>query len=1055
MNKNLFLAWLVLFTAFSSVSMNAQMTIGGKKEPEAFSILELLNKGGLRLPQMTTAQRNAFAVSGNTKGEGLTIYNIDTKCVEYWNKVRWVSLCEGDSQAAISPQPCIGVAADGTGCDSTFAITDPDCPNGPFTISIAAGSEYAQLTDVDNVNGTFKVAFNANETVNIHTVLVRVVSSCTSLYKEFLFSQNGVDCTSMPYTVPTISPASPSLTLCTGGAVYLSVPANTANLDKLIWTRNGVEVARGVSHITATQKGKYNVSMGAIGCNTNAANERTVTESGTAAPTNITILASNNGVLCGTNAVTLTASGSTGTIAWFHNGVEEKAGTTVSINGDSNVGEWFAAVKDGSCYSKPSNTLTITKSTATGQVTITPADLLVNGQPLSSLTSFCSGGSLDLSVANKINGITYTWYNGNDQITSNPYIVPGTQTTMSLRMIATDNSGVQCPAEAAVIEKSVVSGNTPALPTITGNATICDGTTDLTIVPAVAGTYTYTWYKDGVRMAETTPTITVSTPGVTYSGSVTTASGCTSSLAVKAVSPTVSSIPVLSWVANPATSNYGAKVTLQTGIQFGPANSYTWTADKGATITGSGASVTVNLPASGTDGDIVTIKVTALNNCGKSVEITHAITVNNACPTPVLTAQSDLVQNTTAGKFVNEKVSITSAVSATYQWYTNGSTSTTGGTIIPGATTASYNYTPSVAGTYYLYCVVTNGCSGTPQATSPAFTVNAAVNPETITSGAGTLSGTICFDIAESNDNTSCGNLASRQATKANFSLAAVNTQTYTFTASGTVSKVRFVYVESVSGAIVQSLTPTVDKSQALNISGSLTATLVYKSSLSTIGAVQGAAYGKDASTALSVDIYVVYNDNANGTGNDKKVKLTAQIKDCQCCGAKISPTVWKTFMCHNLGANIALDPFTPNPALIGDYYRTGASTPSGAYSSQGWNGSGVKAANDPCPAGYRVPTTAEWKGVLANNTVTAVGARDLSGYSGLKVNGSLFLPAGGYVSNNVPVNGGVGNTYYVVYWGAEYRSALYAITSTPDVSTYFTDSVATVGTPIRCISVN
>lgn len=1049
MNKNLFLTWLMLLSILFSVSMHAQMTIGGKKEPEAFSVLELLNKGGLRLPQMTTTERNAFAVRGNEKGEGLTIYNKTTGCVEYWNKARWVSLCEGDSQASISPQACIGVPADGSGCDSTFVITDPDCPNGPFTISISAGSDYAQLMDVDNVNGTFRLVFNPNETVNIHTVLVRVTSSCTSLYKEFLFSQNGVDCNSMSYAVPTVSPATPSLTLCTGGAVYLSVPANTANLDKLIWTRNGIEVARGVNHITVTQKGKYNVSMGAVGCNTNAANERTVTESGTAAPTNITILASNNGVMCGTNAVTLTASGTTGTVAWFHNGVEEKTGTTVSVSGDSNVGEWFAAVKDGSCYSKPSNILMITKSAATGQVNVPNADVLVNGVPLNTFTTFCAGGTLNLSVANKQNGITYTWYNGNDLITINPYVVPTTQTTMSLRMVATDNSGVQCPAEAAVIEKSVVSGSTPAQPNIVGNSTICDGSTDLTIVPAVPGTYTYTWYKDGVKMTETAPTITVNTPDVTYSAAVTNATGCTSTLAVKKIAANVSSLPVLSWVANPTTATFGAVVTLQTAIQFGPADSYTWTADNGAAVTGTGASVTIKLPASGTDGTVVKVTVTAQTSCGKSVELVNTITLNNACPTPALSAQSDLTQSVIAGKGATVKVSIANGVSPAYQWYSNTTASTTGGTAISGATTASYVYTPAGAGTYYLYCIATNGCLGSPTAVSPVFTVKVDPNPANLPAGSGTLSGRTCFDIAESNDTAACGNLAGRLANKADFNQTATNTQLYTFTPTGTVSRVRFVVVESLSGAIVDSYAATIDMSAANNVTGAQTLKVIYKNTLSTVGGVQGAAYGKDNTSALTVDIYAIYNDNAAGTGTDKSVKLTAQIKDCNCCGAFVAAGVWKTFMCHNLGANQGLDPFTPAPALIGNLYYKGQSVPGGAYGT--WANDGSKGAGDPCPEGYRIPLQSEWSGVIANNTITWVGTKDVNGNGGVKIGQSLMLPAAGMVGYNYP------SSYPIFYWTPT-STTYYALLSnggyTTNLSTTLIDNNPTIyRSPIRCIS--
>ncbi|WP_406844300.1 hypothetical protein [Flavobacterium soyae] len=1020
MKKNLFCMWLLLLSILFSVNTQAQMTVGGKKEPEAFSVLELLNKGGLRLPQMTTAERNAFAVKNNDKGNGLTIYNKTTNCVEYWNAVRWVSLCEGTSQTTISPQPCVNIAADGTGCNQTFDVSDPDCPNGPFNITIVAGSEYASLSEVDNADGSFKINFLPNETVNVHTVLVRVTSTCTSLYKEFLFSQNGVDCSSMAYTAPSVTASGTSL--CAGGSVYLSVPANTANLDKLIWTRNGIEVARGVNYYIATLTGKYNVSMGAVGCNTNAAGEKIITASGTAAPTAISILASNNGVLCGTNSVTLSASG-TGTIAWFHNGVEDKSktGKSIDISGDSSVGDWFAAVKDGSCYSKQSNTINVTKSEASGSITVPDADVLVNGKALNTFTSFCSGGTLDLSIANKQNGITYTWYNGNDLITANPFVVPGSQTTMSLRMIATDNSGAKCPAEAHVLEKNITTGNTPAQPNITGKTVLCDGSTDLTVVPAVAGTYTYVWYKDNVKMSQTAQTITVSEGGV-YNATVTNATGCTSTLAVKNVSSTVSSLPVVSWVSNPATAVFGAKVTLQASATFNP-TAYTWTADNGAVVTGTGASVSVQLPASGADGLKVKITVTAKNDCGDSVPLVHEITINNACPTPILTAQSSTAQNTTAGSAVTLSVSAANAVQATYQWYSNTSASNTGGTAVSGAAAASYSYTPSAAGSYYFYCIVKNGCTGNPTGTSPVFTVTAAVNPANIPSGTGTLSGKTCFDIAESNDNTSCGTLASRISMKTDFNLASVNTQTYTFTPTGTVSKVRFVYVESLTG-IVKSFTADVDKSQALNVSGALTAKMVYNSNLSSssAGAANGMAYGKATADALKVTIYAVYNTKADGTGTDATVQLTAQIKDCMCCGAMISATEWRGFMCYNLGADTSIDPFTPDQRLYGSYYQWGTNTPAiTSYTGQsftvpaiaaktqanGWsNVKDVKnTATDPCPAGYRVPTFSEWTGVAANNTYKTIGSYAAygSGTGGLLIGTSLMLPYASYVSSASP----------------------------------------------------
>ncbi|WP_281232098.1 hypothetical protein [Flavobacterium gelatinilyticum] len=1067
MKKNIFCIWLTLLAIICTVTVEAQMTIGGKKAPEPFSVLELLNKGGLRLPQITTEERNAYAVKNNNLGDGLTIYNKTTNCVEYWNKVRWVSLCEGDSQASISPQPCIDVAADGTGCDEEFTITDPDCPNGPFNIAIMAGGEYAGLYDLDNSAGTFKVAFAENNSVNARTVLVRVTSTCTSLYKEFLFSQEGIDCSTMSYTVPAILPSEASLTLCSGGSVYLSVPANTADLGKLIWTRNGIEVARGVSYYVASLPGKYNISMGAIGCNTNASNERTVTASGTVAPGKITAFASNNGVMCGTNSVTLSAVSSTGTIVWFHNGKEEKTGSSVSISGDSSVGEWFAAVKDGSCYSKQSNILTITKQAGTGSVSLPAADVLVNGVALNSFTAFCAGGTLDLSVANPKENVKYTWYNGNEAITSNPFTVPANQEKMTLRLVATDNTGASCPAEASAVEKEITSGSTPGQPNITGNATLCDGTTDLTLVPAAAGTYTYTWYKDNVKMTETTATITVTTPGVVYSGTVTNATGCTSTLAKKTISADVSSLPVLKWTVNPAEANFGAKVTLQTEMTFGPASSYTWTADGGATVTGSGASVSIQLPASGTDGDVSKITVFAENSCGKSEKIEHSIVMKSDCPTPVVSAQSETDVNVTAGSGTVLKVALATGtgVGTSYQWYTNTTSATTGGTAVSGATTASYTYKPLSAGTYYLYCIATNSCSGKPTGTSPSFKVTAAANPDSMPTGVGTFSGKTCFDIAESNFNTTCGLEPARTATKADFNLAATNTQTYTFTPSGTVSKVRFVYVESLSGALVKSITNNGNPT-ALNITKAVTATVVYQTTLSTSGGVQGTAYGKTTAEALTVDIYAIFSPSANGSAADVKVKLTAQIKDCVCCGAYVSPGVWKTFLCHDLGADTSLDPFTPAMGLIGDYYQYGENKPHtyGMVSpppANAWYNNG-KTAKDPCPAGYRVPSEDEWNGVRANNQMKAVGeVVDITsrGKGGWSFGPNLMLPVNGrraIDSETIEV----GSTqltmaYRTSFCDGERTSCFFSIGANEPRLVYRSISDQSYGYAIRCISEN
>jgi len=105
-------------------------------------------------------------------------------------------------------------------------------------------------------------------------------------------------------------------------------------------------------------------------------------------------------------------------------------------------------------------------------------------------------------------------------------------------------------------------------------------------------------------------------------------------------------------------------------------------------------------------------------------------------------------------------------------------------------------------------------------------------------------------------------------------------------------------------------------------------------------------------------------------------------------CSVRISSTSSKKFMCHNLGADTSLDPNVPVQGLIGNYYQWGKSTlvangytPPGPIA--GWNttpapdgawSETIKTATDPCPAGSRVPSIAQFQALIANNTVSRTG---------------------------------------------------------------------------------
>ena len=158
-------------------------------------------------------------------------------------------------------------------------------------------------------------------------------------------------------------------------------------------------------------------------------------------------------------------------------------------------------------------------------------------------------------------------------------------------------------------------------------------------------------------------------------------------------------------------------------------------------------------------------------------------------------------------------------------------------------------------------------------------------------------------------------------------------------------------------------------------------------------------------------------------------------------CGAKTTAGTFLVFMCHNLGVDTSLDPFTyQNPAINGDYYQWGrrkdghqlvnsttietqatnntATLPTtvigkfittNGTSPNDWispqNNSlwldASKTANDPCPVGFKVPSQSQWGSIFRDGAISdAPGSAIVNEWkwtgNGYTVGANLYLPAAG-----------------------------------------------------------
>jgi len=457
----------------------------------------------------------------------------------------------------------------------------------------------------------------------------------------------------------------------------------------------------------------------------------------------------------------------TPTYQWFSNTTNSTAGAT-AISGETNntynppssvagTTYYFATISfssGGGCSNLTSNI---------AEVIIVP-ETAVTVQPIPT-QSFCIGGSLaaplSVSFTGGLGTATYQWYSNTTNSTTGGTLISGaTNSTYMPPALTTAGSyyyyvrislsgngcdpAVSNTAEIIVVNDPVVT--VQPLPT----QTVCENAipADLSVTASGGvGTYSYQWYSNSINNNTTGTAISGATNSnytpptnsvgtmyyyvvINQSGSGCSTKSNTAEVKVN-VPPTMTTQPVSSTVCEGGTPTL-LSVAYVNGVGT---PSYQWFVNTTNTTVGAspitGATGNTFSPPSATAGVFyyfATITFTSASGCGN---LTSDIATVTIAPETMITVQPIPTQTFCAGGSVSAPLSVSytgGTGTATFQWYSNTTNSTTGGTLITGATNS--NYTPpafATAGNYYYYVTISlsgNGCDPAVSDTAEIIVVN-------------------------------------------------------------------------------------------------------------------------------------------------------------------------------------------------------------------------------------------------------------------------------------------------------------------------------------------
>jgi len=926
---------------FFALPLKAQVNIGSKDAPHSFSLLELTTtdyKGGLRLPQLTTAQCTALIgdlLSDPAAASGLVVYNTDINCIEYWHEGQWVTLCNDKPDITFTDAAGKSFVFDP---ETPFPATEtiltltlhesPECtppPTPSYSVSVKVGNGVL-VTQQPDGTGMFKITVPANAS-GLRFAVISVTDNCMNESQDFIFAQLA------PFT--QADPA--AVTICSGSTTMFNLEAATGgsgvityqwqqSSDNTIWANvtggtGATAAAYTTPALTSSMYYRRQATAAISGETiTSTAAKVTVTANNTAAaPSSTPTLCINTAL---SPNITIATTGATGignptglpggvTAAWANN--------VITISGTPTAGGTFSytiPLTGGCGTANATGTITVNANRTAGTPSSTPT-LCINTALSPNITIATTGATGIGAPTGLPGGVTAAW-------ASNVITISGTPTAGGTFNYTIPLTG-GCGTVNATGTITVTANNTAAAPSST--PTLCISTAlspNITIATTGAtGIGAPTGLPGGVTAAWASNVITISgtpTADGTFNYTIPLTGGCGTVNATGTITVTADFTqpnPAAVAICNNTTTKFdvaaatGGSGTITYQWQQSSDN-INWTNVTG----GTGATAAAYTTPALTANTYYRRQATAAT-CGGTISSNSALVTINPAATIALASGT-------------RTQTVCSGVSITLTTYLFGGSATTASvTNLPAGLNQDVNTatkivtitgTPTASGTY---TIKTDGCS--PASITGAVTVNAA----TITLTRGTQNPTVCSGIPMDTTIYTFGGIATG-ATVANLPAGLnqnVNTTAKTVTISG-IPTASGTYTITTSGGScppAATITGTVTVNPAFlgDISGSSCtitpgATLTYSVPKApdgttydwTVSAPGWSIKGGQYTNSITVE--------AGSIGSSGTIIVTANngscssIKNVSVGNSVKTPSGWLTFMCANLGASSDVQAMSP-----------------------------------------------------------------------------------------------------------------------------------------------